>query len=120
MKKIRQWDAKDCGVTCLSYLIQYYGGFVPMEKLREDTFTTHNGTNAYFLVQTLKKYGLKHISFHGLRHSCGSLLNEQGFTLKDIQEWLGHSDIQTTANIYLHLDTKRKENIAKSISSILI
>ena len=57
MKKIRQWDAKDCGVTCLSYLIQYYGGFVPMEKLREDTFTTHNGTNAYFLVQTLKKYG---------------------------------------------------------------
>ena len=71
-------------------------------------------------AKTLKKYGLKHISFHGLRHSCGSLLNEQGFTLKDIQEWLGHSDIQTTANIYLHLDTKRKENIAKSISSILI
>lgn len=70
--------------------------------------------------KTLKKYGLKQISFHGLRHSCGSLLNEQGFTLKDIQEWLGHSDIQTTANIYLHLDTKRKENISKSISSLLI
>lgn len=70
--------------------------------------------------KTLKKYGLKHISFHGLRHSCGSLLNEQGFTLKDIQEWLGHADIQTTANIYLHLDTKRKENIANSISSALM
>lgn len=69
---------------------------------------------------TLKKYGLKHISFHGLRHSCGSLLNEQGFTLKDIQEWLGHADIQTTANIYLHLDTKRKENICNSLSNILI
>lgn len=70
--------------------------------------------------KTLKKYGIKHISFHGLRHSCGSLLNEQGFTLKDIQEWLGHADIQTTANIYLHLDTKRKENISNSISSVLI
>ncbi len=70
--------------------------------------------------KTLKKYGFKHISFHGLRHSCGSLLNEQGFTLKDIQEWLGHADIQTTANIYLHLDTKRKENISNSISSALI
>ena len=57
MKQIKQWDARDCGVSCVSYLIQYYGGFVPMEKLREDTFTTHNGTNAYFLVQTLKKYG---------------------------------------------------------------
>lgn len=70
--------------------------------------------------KTLKKYGLKHIAFHGLRHSCGSLLNEQGFTLKDIQEWLGHADIQTTANIYLHLDTKRKENIANSITNMLI
>ena len=70
--------------------------------------------------KTLKKYGLKHIAFHGLRHSCGSLLNEQGFTLKDIQEWLGHADIQTTANIYLHLDTKRKENIANSITNVLI
>ncbi len=70
--------------------------------------------------KTLKKYEIKHITFHGLRHSCGSLLNEQGFTLKDIQEWLGHADIQTTANIYLHLDTKRKENISNSISSVLI
>lgn len=70
--------------------------------------------------KTLQKYGFKHIAFHGLRHSCGSLLNEQGFTLKDIQEWLGHADIQTTANIYLHLDTKRKENISNSISSVLI
>lgn len=68
----------------------------------------------------LKKHNLKRISFHGLRHSCGSLLNEQGYTLKDIQEWLGHADIQTTANIYLHLDTKRKENIANSISSALV
>lgn len=68
----------------------------------------------------LKKYGFKHIAFHGLRHSCGSLLNEQGFTLKDIQEWLGHSDIQTTANIYLHLDTKRKENISNSITNALM
>lgn len=68
----------------------------------------------------LKKHNLKIISFHGLRHSCGSLLNEQGYTLKDIQEWLGHADIQTTANIYLHLDTKRKENIANTISDVLV
>lgn len=67
----------------------------------------------------LKKYGFKHIAFHGLRHSCGSLLNEQGFTLKDIQEWLGHADIQTTGNIYLHLDTKRKENISNTLANAL-
>ena len=48
------------------------------------------------------------------------VLNEQGYTLKDIQEWLGHADIQTTANIYLQLDTKSKENIANSISNVLV
>ena len=70
--------------------------------------------------QILKKYGFKHIRFHDLRHSCASLLNAQGFTLKDIQEWLGHSDIQTTANTYAHLDIKRKQGISNALSNILI
>lgn len=64
----------------------------------------------------LKKYGLPHIRFHDLRHSCASLLLANGFSLKDIQEWLGHSDFSITANIYAHLDTARKNNIAKTMS----
>ena len=36
----------------------------------------------------------------------------QSFGLKDVQEWLGHPDIKMTANIYGHLDTKRKQGIA--------
>ncbi len=64
----------------------------------------------------LKKYNLPHIRFHDLRHSCASILVANGFTLKDIQEWLGHSDIQTTANIYAHLDIERKSNIMKSMT----
>ena len=35
-----------------------------------------------------------------------------GFTLKDAQEWLGHADIATTANVYAHLDMSRKCVIA--------
>ncbi len=65
----------------------------------------------------LEKYNLPHIRFHDLRHSCASLLVANGFTLKDIQEWLGHSDIQTTANIYAHLDIERKSNIMKSMTN---
>ena len=37
MKVRLQRDFKDCGVTCLSYLIAHYGGYVPIEQLREDT-----------------------------------------------------------------------------------
>lgn len=65
----------------------------------------------------LKNHGLPHIRFHELRHSCASLLIDLGFTLKDVQEWLGHSDIKMTANIYAHLDTARKTNMADSIAA---
>ena len=51
------------------------------------------------------------IRFHDLRHSCASLMLSKGFTLKDIQEWLGHSDIEVTANIYTHLDQERKKTL---------
>lgn len=60
--------------------------------------------------------GLPVIRFHDLRHSCASLLLSKGFTLKDIQEWLGHSDIEVTANIYTHLDQERKKSIMSSIT----
>lgn len=64
----------------------------------------------------LKKHNLPHIRFHELRHSCASMLISMGWTLKDVQEWLGHSDIQMTANIYSHLDIGRKANIAASLT----
>ena len=50
----------------------------------------------------LKAIGAEHIRFHDLRHSCASLLYAHGVSLKEIQEWLGHSDISTTSNIYTH------------------
>lgn len=65
----------------------------------------------------LTQNDLPHIRFHDLRHSCASLLVANGFNIKDIQEWLGHADIQTTANIYAHLDNERKKNIALSMSN---
>lgn len=65
----------------------------------------------------LKKHHLPHIRFHELRHSCASMLIAMGWSLKDVQEWLGHSDVKMTANIYAHLDVARKNNIADSLSA---
>ena len=61
----------------------------------------------------LESHGLRRMRFHDLRHSCASLLLANGVPLKQIQEWLGHSDIGTTANIYSHLDYKSKITSAK-------
>lgn len=71
---------------------------------------------SHHFAKVLKKQGLPHIRFHELRHSCASMLLDMGFTLKDVQEWLGHSDIKMTANIYAHLDTARKSSIADSLA----
>ena len=67
----------------------------------------------------LKKNGLRHIRFHELRHSCASLLLAKKVPMKMIQEWLGHSDISTTSNIYSHLDAESKLESAGIIGAAL-
>ena len=64
-----------------------------------------------------KQHGLPHIRFHELRHSCASNLIAMGFGLKDVQEWLGHADIQMTANTYSHLDVTRKQAMAEKLGA---
>mgnify|MGYP002320379936 FL=1 len=39
--------------------------------------------------------------------------------MKQIQEWLGHSDISTTANVYAHVPYVEKVSIAKSATPII-
>ncbi len=55
---VRQQDLKDCGVCSLLSIIKYYGGFIPLEKLRVDTQTSLEGTTAYHLVKAAENYGL--------------------------------------------------------------
>lgn len=68
--------------------------------------------------QILEKKGLSKIRFHDLRHSSASLLINMGFTLKEVQEWLGHADIAST-EIYSHLLYKSKETMADRINQAL-
>ena len=67
----------------------------------------------------LDRHGLRRIRFHDLRHSCASLLLAHGVPMKQIQEWLGHSDFSTTANIYSHLDYTAKLNSAETLVTSL-
>ncbi len=66
----------------------------------------------------LVKNNLRRIRFHDLRHSCASLLYANGVSMKEIQEWLGHSNISTTANIYTHLDYTSKVATAGAILNL--
>lgn len=70
-------------------------------------------------AKILAKSDLPKIRFHDLRHSAASLLINSGFNLKEIQEWLGHSDISTTGNIYSHLQYSAKINMANRFNELL-
>ncbi|KZL91778.1 tyrosine-type recombinase/integrase [Clostridium magnum] len=61
----------------------------------------------------------KSIRFHDLRHTNASLLLEQGVDFKVIQTRLGHSDINTTLNIYSHINLKMQQNATEKLAAVL-
>jgi integrase len=47
--------------------------------------------------------GLPRVTFHSFRHTCASLLFEQGRNVRQVADWLGHSDPAYTLRTYVHL-----------------
>ena len=66
------------------------------------------GYLSHTFSKLLEDNELKRIRLHDLRHSCATLLVQNKVPIKDIQIWLGHSNIQTTM-IYTHMDETNKE-----------
>ncbi len=60
----------------------------------------------------------KNAHIHTLRHSYATHLLEQGVSLKIIQEYLGHANIQTTL-IYVHLTTKSHDQAYAKIEDLM-
>lgn len=67
----------------------------------------------------LRRNNLPPIRFHDLRHTTASMLIAREYHLKNIQEWLGHSDIGTTANIYGHLAYDSKKELANNLGKMI-
>jgi integrase len=49
------------------------------------------------------KYDRSKVSFHTFRHTCASMLFEAGRNVKQVSEWLGHTDPSFTLRTYVHL-----------------
>ena len=67
----------------------------------------------------LKKYGFRHLKFHGLRHSSATYLLSNGCDIKTVSKRLGHTSIDTT-NIYVHALAKTDKAAADCFDSIEI
>ena len=87
---------------------------------REDGSPLRPDTVLRQFQRCAERLGFDKMRFHDLRHSCASILFDEGWSLEDVKNWLGHSDIETTSNIYLHYSAARKVLKAESLSGLLI
>ena len=110
LREQQKENRRVCG-NCYS---KKYDGYVFVDAMG-NIFNPRSVTANF--SKLLEQNGLRHIRFHDLRHSCASLLLANDVPLKQIQEWLGHSDIGTTANIYSHLDYKSKITSAQAMET---
>lgn len=72
-------------------------------------------THKYHEIMLNNADKIKTVRFHDLRHSSATMLLSLGFSLYDIKEWLGHSDISTTM-IYAHYVEEKKNDIINKLS----
>lgn len=65
--------------------------------------------------------GLENVNFHALRHTFATRCVEVGFDVKTLSEILGHTDVKTTLNRYVHSSfVLKQENMQKLRSSIIV
>lgn len=72
------------------------------------------------LKSTLSKLGITPIKFHALRHTYATRLFEAGVAPKTVQKLMGHSDIETTMNIYVHVMDEHKIEAVDKIDSLFL
>ena len=52
--------------------------------------------------------------FHILKHSCATHLLDKGFNIEQVQDWLGHVNIQSTL-VYAKITNKRRQEMAEQL-----
>lgn len=107
LKEKQEYNRKICGYS--------YGADSDYINVNDMGVLLKPGYLSQHFKIILRNADLRSIRFHDLRHSCASLLYANGVDLKSIQEWLGHSTIATTANIYTHFDFSKKRESANAI-----
>lgn len=69
--------------------------------------------------KVLERSGLPLVRFHDLRHTAGSMLINNGSTILQVQNFLGHKKASTTLDIYSHIYLEGKKKTAETIDSLL-
>lgn len=85
-----------------------FGGIYP---LSDSTVNSHRD-------KCCKSANVKRIRIHDFRHSCASLLINNGANINLVSKYLGHSNITTTLNVYTHMYKNQFNDIVKVINNL--
>ena len=78
-----------------------------------------NGLPEREVKRLLKRAGVRAIKFHGLRHTCATLMLQANVPIKVVQERLGHKKIEITLNIYAHVLPSMQQDAAVKLGALL-
>ena len=87
--------------------------------LTNDERPTEPRTYRNYYNKLMAKLGIPKLKYHGLRHSFATRCIEAGCDYKTVSVLLGHSNISTTLNLYVHPNMEQKKRcIAKVFKSL--
>ena len=103
---------------------------IPLPEIVLDLLTKYNCTGTYIINKDMpmeprtyqniwkkcqKEAGISYKNFHCLRHTFATNCIEQGIDVKSLSEILGHSDVKTTLNRYVHPSIATKRSHINSV-----
>lgn len=93
--------------------------YVKEKKLTSNEFLFQNKLNTNCISQRtindifnkhVKAIGLPQMTLHGLRHSFATRMFDKGYDVKEVQQHLGHLNMNTTMGFYIHYTQNKKDN----------
>lgn len=117
-----------CCIWPLVFSCRAVAGFVCYRE-KDYVFTWEDGrpfspdyvTKAFKKIVTRSETLPSELVFHDLRKSCVSIMIADGHSIKEVQKWVGHSDISTTLNIYAKVkESRKKENTGLSNNPVFL
>ena len=72
-------------------------------------------TLQYRYRKLLERCGIRYRNFHAMRHTYATRCMENGVDIKSLSELLGHADIRTTLQTYIHSSLAHKRQVVQSI-----
>lgn len=96
------------------------------QMLQENSFFILTGSNQYmeprrveyYYSRLLQSLGIKHTTFHALRHTFATRCVEAGVEIKSLSEILGHSNVNITLDRYVHSSMELKRVNIEKISML--